>query len=319
MEFNEQQLEAINTIDGNISVIATAGSGKTAVLTERISNLVNNHGVNTGSILATTFSNKAKDHMDTKLREKIKSFNPVKVSTFHSFANEIIKYSNDGNSKYNLWKPRWEKDKVLSQASYGLKIDVMDDYKLLTRVYDFISLQKRNMLYPEDELIFTPQCPFSNDIMYKLYKAYEDHKNKYSLIDFDDYLNYGIKVLETNDRVFKYFNSKYKYILADEYQDTSRNQARLIELLGKNNNVFVVGDFLQSIYGFQGGDSSYLIDFESKWSNSKVINMNTNYRCSKEIVKTANYFAKSIADTKNKNYLEPIANNPKNKTPQYKQ
>jgi DNA helicase-2/ATP-dependent DNA helicase PcrA len=125
-------------------------------------------------------------------------------------------------------------------------------------------------------------------------------------------------MLESDESLLNKYQDKFKYILSDEYQDTSKNKAKLIDLLGrKNGNVFVVGDFLQNIYSsFTGSDNKYICEFPTEY-NSTVINLNINYRCSEDIVNVSNKFALTIPETKHPNYVESIANKPKFKKPEF--
>lgn len=316
MKFNENQLRAINKTKGNASVIATAGSGKTSVIVNRIVNLVENYDVNPTNILAVTFSKKAKENMATRLKPLINSFSDVNVETFHSLALQII------NAKYprmyTTWDDRkkWEKEKEISRIYKNVTGSIIKD-KEFNEIFKFFTVQKNNMLKPSDNLIFEPdnQYPLDDKGMQSLFIEYEKHKEINKLIEFDDYLNMACDILKEDNKIFTIYNNKFKYILSDEYQDVSMNQEKLIEILGKGNNVFVVGDPLQAIYAFRNGDSRHLLDFDEVWDNTEIINLDINYRCSKDIIKVANKFAESIPDSKHKTYVESKANKPINTKP----
>jgi DNA helicase-2/ATP-dependent DNA helicase PcrA len=317
MNYNKEQRLAIDTVDGNVAVIAVAGSGKTSVLTERILNIVNNHHVSPENILAITFSRKAKEHMIEKLKGKLNSYDSINIETFHSLAWSIIKQIYGCNIK--LWKETWEKEKIITDICKDLNLYDYDDEVDFNKIMNFITKQKINMLSPSDNLIYYNGLPYKNETMKLIYKEYENYKAKNNLIEYDDFLNICCRIFEKREDILAKYKNKFKYILADEYQDVSLNQARFIEYLGKGNNVFIVGDMLQAIYSFRGGSSSYLLDFYKDWDNVKVINMNTNYRCSKNIVDTANCFSIRMPEGGYKYYVDTVAEKPYNKKPVFKQ
>lgn len=312
MKFNKQQEETINTIYGNIAVIATAGSGKTTVLTHRIKNMVENHGILPSSILAITFSKKAKDNIITKLKEL--QISNVNIETFHSFALKIIS-STYGANRFKVWTAQWEKEKVLQNICTYLQLCSIDDIPY-NEIFSFIALQKVNMKYPIDDLVYTIDIPFQKDDMKRIYKMYEEYKDRNSYIEFDDFLNMANEVFdENNEDILIRYQNTFQYVLVDEFQDVSLSQALLLRKLN-NKNTMIVGDPLQAIYSFRGGDSKFILNFDTDYSDVKVINLNTNYRCSKDIIKTANKLALSIPDSKHKNYVESIADKNSFKVPE---
>lgn len=311
MIFNKQQQETINAISGNISVIATAGSGKTTVLTYRIKNMIEN-GISPSSILAITFSRKAKENITDKLREL--NVSNVNVETFHSFALKIIS-SEYGVNRFKIWTAQWEKEKVLQDiCTSSLRLCSSDDVPY-NDIFSFIALQKINMRYPDENLIYTHDIPFSENLMKKIYVMYEEYKGKNSYIEFDDFLNLANKVFEDNNALLDKYKNSFQYVLVDEFQDVSLSQSLLLKKINTQNTM-IVGDPLQAIYSFRGGDSKFILNFDTDYKDVKVINLNTNYRCSKDIVKTANKLAFNIPDSKHKNYVESIAEKTDYKIPE---
>lgn len=309
MNYNENQKKAIETVDGNVVVIASAGSGKTTVLTKRIENMVVNHNIDPQSILAITFSKKAKETIEKRL-EKMEIY--VSVETFHSFALKIINdfYKN----KYKLWKVRWQKESVINDICKKYNICSIYDVPY-NDVFSFISLQKHNMKKPTDDLIYPDNMPFKKTDMNRLYKSYEEYKDKNSFIEFDDFLNIANDIFAQNINVKKKYQDKFKYVLTDEFQDVSKSQAVFLKQLNTENTM-IVGDPLQAIYSFRGGDSKYILNFDREYKDVTVIPLNTNYRCSKDIVKTANKLAQHIPDSKHRNYVESVASKENYKVPQ---
>ena len=311
MNFNKQQEKVINTIEGNIAVIATAGSGKTTVLTHRIKNMVENHGILPSSILAITFSRKAKDNIVSKLEElKIPNAN---IETFHSFALKIIS-STYGANRYKVWTAQWQKEKAIQDICTSLQLSSTDDVPY-NEVFSFIALQKVNMKHPTDDLIYTSSMPFKKDDMKRIFKMYEEYKDRNSYIEFDDFLNIANEAFDENEDILIKYKNTFQYVLVDEFQDVSLSQALLLRKLNSKNTM-IVGDPLQAIYSFRGGDSKFILNFDTSYSDVKVINLNTNYRCSEDIVRTANKLALSIPDSKHKNYVESVADKSSYKTPE---
>lgn len=315
MEFNKNQLEAINTVNGNLVITAVAGSGKTTVLTHRILNMIDNYNINPQNILAITFSKKAKENMIDKLNKLTPLANRINIETFHSLALKIIQ-SEYGN-QFKVWTTQWEKEACIGDICSKLGLCSKEDAPY-NEIMIFIAKQKTNMIKPDDELIYMTGLPFKNGDMKDIYNQYEHYKTQNNLIEFDDFLNVACDIFNNNKELLKSYQNKFKYILSDEFQDVSKNQNLLIEYLGKcNNNTFIVGDILQSIYSFRGGRSENMSNFDVNWNCVKVINLNTNYRCSSNIVDTANEFAKCIPESKHRNYAVTIADKPYFKKPTF--
>lgn len=312
MNLNENQIKAINKDNGNVAVIATAGSGKTTVIINRIKRLITECGVAPENILAVTFSKKAKENIQNKLPDECCGVN---VETFHSVALKIVQDYAHGT--YELWVKSWEKEKCLFDICKGLGLCVVKEDMPYNDLLKFIATQKINMR-KSDNLIYDIDLPFTNSNMKIIYDEYEEYKEHHAYIEFDDLLNMACEIFEESPETLEKYQNIYTYILADEFQDVSLNQALFLKhLSAKNNNLFVVGDGCQAIYQFRGGISKYLLDFDTEWAGADTINLNTNYRCSKDIVATANELAKYLPESKNKHYVEAIANKGANSKPIY--
>lgn len=312
MDFNKEQLEVINTISGNLAVIATAGSGKTTVLTNRIKNMVD-HQVNPENILAITFSKKAKDNIEEKLPQL--GIYGVNVDTFHSLALKIIMSAY--GRKYTVWTAQWEKEKVLTDiCCKKLSLCKRDDLPY-NNIMRFFSLQKTNNLSPSDQLVFPKDIPFEKSDMIQVYGEYEKYKEENSYIEFDDFMNMANDILSNNHDILQHFRNKFQYILSDEFQDVSNSQSVLLKKLN-DTNTMIVGDPLQAIYSFRGGNSTYIMNFDKNYANTKVVNLNKNYRCSQDIVSLANELANHIPDSKTEHYVESAATNGHVMVPEYR-
>lgn len=313
MNYSEAQLEIINTIDGNIGVIASAGSGKTTVLTKRIENMVKNHSIAPQDILAVTFSKKAKENIQDKLKEL--NVNGVNIETFHSLALKIIG-TRYGTGYFKVWTLQWEKEKIMQTICYDRMNLCSKDDVPYNDILRFIGKQKNAMLSTTDELIYSDDDPFSKNNMKEIFVSYEKFKEENRYIEFDDFLNLANEALNEDENTYNYYSNCFKYVLSDEFQDISKSQSILLKKLNSKNTM-IVGDPLQAIYSFRGGNSKYILDFEKDYSNAKIAHLNKNYRCSEDIIKTANVFANIIPDSKHKNYRESIANNKAFKKPEF--
>ena len=312
MALNENQIKAINKDNGNVAVIATAGSGKTTVIINRIKRLITECSVAPENILAVTFSKKAKENIQNKLPDECCGVN---VETFHSVALKIVQDYAHGT--YELWVKSWEKEKCLFDICKGLGLCAVKEDMPYNDILKFIATQKTNMR-KSDNLIYDIDLPFTNSNMKIIYDEYEEYKEHHAYIEFDDLLNMACEIFEESPETLEKYQNIYTYILADEFQDVSLNQALFLKhLSAKNNNLFVVGDGCQAIYQFRGGISKYLLDFDTEWAGADTINLNTNYRCSKDIVTTANELAKYLPESKNKHYVEAMAHKEANSKPIY--
>lgn len=317
MNYNENQLKAINHHLGHCCVMASAGSGKTSVLVKRIENLILNHNVPPEYILAITFSRKAADNMKSKLTtllsDKIESLN---IETFHSLGYKILKDNGIIFSQHQLLKD-WEKKSIIEDICVDLHIvDKADRDNIDTNgIIFFISWQKNNLISPADKLIDI-SATYDIDSMRKIYSAYEDKKNQDNKIDFDDMIYQSYRVITLNGKIKAEYQNKYKFILVDESQDTNKAQYEMVKLLGHNNNVFMVGDALQCIYGFRGSNNNYILKFYKEWDNPTIINLNTNYRSTNDIVKLSNKLVCGTKETSHDYYIESKANQSDYKQPE---
>ena len=299
MKFNENQLKAINFYNGNCNVIATAGSGKTGCLTNRIKNLIEVHGVRPDNILAITFSKKAKESMVKRLSSLIpRQCSAVNVETFHSLGYRIIR------------KNTCSQLTILSDFS---KFKLLDDINSLDidlkLAISTISSKKNQLSFPN----YNSANPY--DI---IYCQYEEEKKFRNVLDFDDMLTQAYELLSKNPPILESCVSRYQFILVDEAQDMNRAQYEIIKLLGKkNNNVFIVNDPLQNIYEWRGSNNKFVLEFHKDWDNVTVINLATNYRSTQDIVDFSNNFAKTIADSQHNFYVESNSNRATYKQPAF--
>ena len=318
MNFNENQLKAINHYEGNCCVLASAGSGKTSVLTNRIVNLITVHKVKPENILAITFSVKAKENMQERLSKLIgDDINRITIETFHALGNKLMK-----ESKYNYFHNKikvWQQKQFINNIVVKILGIENNEKDVNTKdILSFISYQKNNLLDYNDEILKTNYMPYGINTMREIYQKYELTKKNEKLMDFDDMLINTYKLLSSNDSERERYQNRYRFISNDEFQDTNLAQYEILRLLGKkHNNVFVVGDPLQNIFEWNLANNNYLIDFHKDWIDTTIIPLNTNYRSSQDIVELSNKLVKGTKETTHKYYYESIAHKPKHKSPEF--
>ena len=299
---NDKQKEAILNYEGPNLIIAGAGSGKTRVLTHKIAYLINEKHVKPWNILAITFTNKAAKEMKTRIEKLIGDIsNDMWVGTFHAICVKILKRYIDriGFDTSCVIFDTTDQKSLMKQVIKDLKIDE----KMFTErgVLSEISNAKNEMIEPEEYLART-NGEFRKEQIAKLYIEYQKRLKQNNSLDFDDIINYTIKILMENPDVLAYYSEKFKYILVDEYQDTNKAQFTLITLLSSYyGNITVVGDNDQGIYSFRGADIRNILNFEKDFPGTKIIKLEQNYRSTKPILDAANAVIKNNKKTYEKN------------------
>ena len=297
---NKQQKEAVMHKEGPCLVLAGAGSGKTRVLTTRIANLIEN-GVRGYSILAITFTNKAAKEMRERLDNMLPG-NGAFVGTFHSLGLRIIRENHAElglTSNFTII----DSDDVLSVIKRIMK-DKHYDPKQYAPAYirNRISFIKNEMLTESEIEKFFNTPP--ERVAYDIYKSYKQVLVKNNSVDFDDLLMLPVKLFKRNEEILNKYQQRYQYILIDEYQDTNEVQYQLVKLLSKKyNNIFVVGDDSQSIYGFRGANYKNILNFERDYPGTEVVLLEQNYRSTKMILDAANSVIKNNKERKEKNLI----------------
>jgi len=278
---NEAQAEATKQIDGSILILAGAGSGKTKTITSRIAYLIKN-GIPPSSILTLTFTNKAASEMRQRamsLLDEHISYMPL-MCTFHKFGLLFLKFHMQelGRSNSFVIIDTDDKKRILKSFDTDLTIAM---------VAAEISRFKNNLLTPE-EAMSTAEMPNFKKIA-KLYQKYEAYLLQNNLVDFDDLLALPYKILDKNKTLCDETSQKYNYILVDEYQDTNDLQFKLLQkLTSKHNNLCVVGDDDQSIYGWRGANIRNILDFKDNFKDTTVVKLTKNYRSTNKILNAAN-------------------------------
>ena len=285
---NDKQKEAVLAQEGPCLVIAGAGSGKTKVLTHKIAYYIAN-GAKPWNILAITFTNKAANEMKERIEKLVgDSAKDIWMGTFHSICVRILRKYIDRigfNTDFVIFDTSDQKT-LIKECLKTLKVDD----KLFTDrgVLSEISNGKNEMLEPKAYSV-KYSGDFRKEKIAEIYTLYQTKLKENNALDFDDIINFTIKILTDNPDVLEYYTEKFKYILVDEYQDTNKAQFTLVSLLGsKYGNVTAVGDNDQGIYSFRGADISNILNFEKDFPGTQIIKLEQNYRCTGNILKAAN-------------------------------
>lgn len=291
---NDKQYEAVVNTEGPCLVIAGAGSGKTKVLTHKIAYLIGEKQVKPWNILAITFTNKAANEMKERIGNLVGDVAAdIWMGTFHSICVRILRRFIDRigfDSSFIIFDTSDQRTLVKACIkSIGLDDKMFTDRSVLSE----ISNAKNEMLEP-DQYTVRANGDFRKEKIALVYEMYQKRLKENNAIDFDDIINYTIKILMENPDILEYYSDKFHYVLVDEYQDTNKAQFTLVTMLAsKNGNITVVGDNDQGIYSFRGADISNILNFERDFPGTKIIKLEQNYRCTGNILKAANAVIKN--------------------------
>lgn len=288
-KLNKQQLEAVKCTEGPVIVTAGAGTGKTRLLTNRIAYLVENCGVSPTNILAITFTNKATNEMRERILNNLENGYLVTISTFHSLCVKILRNHIDKlDTAYNRFFTIYddsEQEKVLKKILKEAG-EAEDDFRKELTYY--IAKAKNAGVFPTDFENAFSYVKNSQDII-KYYNLYNEELKRCNALDFDDLILKTLELFKKHPSVLNYYQDKFKYIHIDEFQDTNLVQYDLAFMLAqKYNNILVVGDEDQSIYGWRGANYKNLFNFLKDFKDVKVFKLEENYRSTYEILSKAN-------------------------------
>ena len=298
---NPAQREAVEKTEGPVLILAGAGSGKTRVLTTRIGHLIEDKGVQPANILAITFTNKAANEMRDRVEETLESdASDMWISTFHSCCVRILR-------------------KDINRIGYNRSFVIYDSADQVTLVKDCLKELNLNDKVFEPKMIistisgakdklYDPKqfkaMHMNDNRMSKIadvYALYQDRLKRNSALDFDDLIFKTVELLKSDKEVLDYYRNRFKYIMVDEYQDTSKAQYELIKILAKEHqNICVVGDDDQSIYGWRGADIRNILEFEKDYDDVHVVKLEQNYRSTQIILDAANTVISNNIERKRK-------------------
>ena len=249
-QLNPQQYKAVTTIDGAILIIAGAGSGKTRVITYRIANMLEK-GIPQSAILALTFTNKAAKEMAVRIKELThKKLQNLTISTFHAFGVHILRQDITAlgyRENFSIYDET-DRNALIKETGreLGFTSEALDLYKIGVLFSDIKTGRKR---WTSD-----------SDMYKQLYDGYQEGLKLYNAVDFDDLIVLPIKLFHEHPDILARYKERYKYIMVDEFQDTSHQQYEMMHLLS-DRNVAVVGDDDQSIYSWRGADYQNIVNF----------------------------------------------------------
>ena len=298
---NPAQREAVEKTEGPVLILAGAGSGKTRVLTTRIGHLIEDKGVQPANILAITFTNKAANEMRERVEETLESdASDMWISTLHSCCVRILR-------------------KDINRIGYNRSFVIYDSADQVTLVKDCLKELNLNDKVFEPKMIistisgakdklYDPKqfkaMHMNDNRMSKIadvYALYQDRLKRNSALDFDDLIFKTVELLKSDKEVLDYYRNRFKYIMVDEYQDTSKAQYELIKILAKEHqNICVVGDDDQSIYGWRGADIRNILEFEKDYDDVHVVKLEQNYRSTQIILDAANTVISNNIERKRK-------------------
>lgn len=291
---NNKQNEAVLHTEGPLLVLAGAGSGKTRVLTVRIAHLIENKGVNPGNILAITFTNKAAKEMKERIGKLLGPYSTsIWVNTFHSMCIRILRRDIDrlGFDKNFVIFDTSDQQTVIKDCLKELNIS--DKNFQPKNVLEEIGRAKDELMSPA-KYEKVRAVDFRTQKISQIYNLYQKKMKQNNAVDFDDIIIETINLFEKNSDILEYYQKKFKYILVDEYQDTNTAQYTLINMLADYyENLCVVGDDDQSIYGWRGANIRNILDFEQDYTKARVIKLEQNYRSTKSILNAANAVIKN--------------------------
>lgn len=289
MALNEMQQLAVDTTEGPLLILAGAGSGKTTVLVNRVEHIISSRLATPWQVLAITFTNKAAGELRERLVNAIgDEANDIWAYTFHSCCSRILRRFGEriGYTNHFTIYDTDDSRRVMKQCQKQLGIeDKLINHKSILAE---ISRAKDSLISP-DEYKQTSQNDFRKSKIAECYEMYQKELKKSDAMDFDDIIFNTVKLLEENEDVRDLYQTQFKYVMVDEYQDTNHAQYVLTSLLAdKYKNICVVGDDDQSIYRFRGATIENILSFENHYEGAKVIRLEENYRSTQNILDGAN-------------------------------
>jgi DNA helicase-2/ATP-dependent DNA helicase PcrA len=285
-DLNTQQLKAVQTVNKPVLVFAGAGSGKTRVLTYKVWHLIKENLFKPNEILALTFTNKAAAEMKVRIQESI-SCDGVNVGTFHSIGARMLRMHiaslNDNyNSSFTIYDTVDQKS-VIKEVIENLNLSEFKELNIGFLKMQIDKFKNANLSIKDIE---SKAQTFEDEKIAEVYKAYCDTLKSNNALDFNDLLLLPIRLLKENKKILDYYQNSWKYVLVDEFQDTNSPQFEIVSLLaGKHQNITVVGDDDQSIYGWRGANiDNILTNFQDIFAKNIEIKLEKNYRSTQRIL-----------------------------------
>ncbi|GAA0826722.1 DNA helicase PcrA [Clostridium tertium] len=298
---NKEQYEGATTIEGQVLILAGAGSGKTRVLTHRMAHMIDDLGILPYKILAITFTNKAAKEMKDRVKALIgERAEDMWISTFHSTCVRILRREIEklGYKKSFTIYDTSDQKTLIKECMKALNINDKDitEQEIMSK----IGKAKDNMQSPAS-FMREHESNFREKKIADVYEMYQKRLKENNALDFDDLIFKTVELFKQDKETLEFYQRKFQYIMVDEYQDTNKVQYELIRLLAeKYKNVCVVGDDDQCIYQWRGADIRNILDFEKDYPDAKVIKLEQNYRSKGNILDAANVVIVNNANRKSK-------------------
>ena len=281
MAFTEEQIKAIEFFDGPAMVLGTPGSGKTTVIINRVNNLIYEYNVKPENILVITFTRAAAESMEERFLE-LTGLKETKVrfGTFHSFFYWVVRTAYGSSAQLSVLDEN-KKRAVIKDILKSLNTEEYNSDETIRGILSDLGNMACNMI----DIEYYHSKNMSDELFYRIYHEYEEYKRKNGFLDFDDMVSQCYNLLKDRQDILEAIRNLYPYILVDEYQDTNRVQYEILKLLAHpRDNLYVVGDDDQSIYGFRGARPDIMKLFEKEFPGAKIIGLSYNFRCPEEIV-----------------------------------
>ncbi|MFR5131807.1 MAG: DUF3553 domain-containing protein [Terrisporobacter sp.] len=301
-KLNPAQREAVENTEGPVLILAGAGSGKTRVLTTRIGYLMEDKNVKAENILAITFTNKAANEMRERVEETLEGTDTKEmwITTFHSCCVRILRKSINKIGYNRSFVIYDSPDQITLIKDCMRELDISDKAFDPKYVLSCISNAK-DKLYSPQKYMQLNEGDISKTKIGEIYALYQDRLKRNSALDFDDLIMKTVELFNECPDILDFYRNKFRYIMVDEYQDTSKAQYELIKLLAKQHqNICVVGDDDQSIYGWRGADIRNILEFERDYDNVKIVKLEQNYRSTQVILDAANHVIANNTERKRK-------------------
>ncbi|MFW6190055.1 MAG: ATP-dependent helicase [Candidatus Bipolaricaulota bacterium] len=295
-ELNSGQVDAVTHYEGPLLVLSGAGSGKTRVITHRIGYLIEAYGVSPERILGLTFTNKASEEMDARLKEllsgQMEDGSPW-LGTFHALGAEFLRrYANRLDRGYDRYFTIYDdSDQKEAIKEVMVDLDISTEEFQPGMIRSFIDDAKNELIGPEE--FRSEMAGELDDYMLRtvdrVYRGYQNKLEAWNGLDFGDLIRVPAELMKEDRELVRAWRKKFKFLLVDEYQDTNHAQYVMANQLAKpENNICVVGDDDQAIFGWRGADVSNILEFEEDFPEARVVNLSRNYRSRKPILRAAN-------------------------------
>lgn len=311
-QLNQKQREAVQQTEGPVLVLAGAGSGKTRALTYRVAYLIQEKKINPRNILAVTFTNKAAGEMRERIKELLKlpaNTSPFSnkiphIGTFHSICVRILRQEIEVLGYDKNFIIYDDRDQLSLIKKVMKDLDISEEKIKAKAVLGTISKAKSNLI-PADDFAKNVSS-YYEELVGNIYLQYQARLKKANAVDFDDIIMLTVELFQKNPQILDKYQEIFHYIMVDEYQDTNQTQYIFLKLLAqKYQNICVVGDDWQSIYGWREANIRNILEFEKDYAQAKVILLEQNYRSTKNILDAAHcVIEKNVNQKKKKLWTE---------------